>query len=126
MNHSSGSLQHYLIIIAIEVAIVCGLQYGDVSPNYAYCAHALTSFDLAYYGFMCGLTGFSLPALYFPRASSTALYITVILACRLIFHLYHAYHRPMLVAESRMGTNFFSTGLWHISRSEQIDLRPLT
>jgi len=36
MNHSSGSLQYYLIIIAIEIAIVCGLQYGDVNPNHAY------------------------------------------------------------------------------------------
>jgi len=56
MNHSRGSLQYYLIIIAVEIAIVCGLQYGDVNPNHAYRTHNLISFALARYGCMCKLS----------------------------------------------------------------------
>jgi len=56
-HHSSGSLQYYLVIIALEIAIICLLQYGDanVSPNHAYFAHNLTSFELGHYGCMCKL-----------------------------------------------------------------------
>jgi hypothetical protein len=47
------------------------------------------------------------------------------IACRLILYLHHAYNQPMLVGESRMETGVVSTGLWHSSPPEQIDLRPL-
>jgi len=62
MHCFSGSLQYYLVIIALEIATVCLLQYGDadVSPNHAYFAHGLTSFELARYSWMCKLSTHSL------------------------------------------------------------------
>jgi hypothetical protein len=36
---SSGSLQYYLIIIALNVAVLCIFQYSSVSPNLVYTAH---------------------------------------------------------------------------------------
>jgi hypothetical protein len=36
---SSGSLQYYLIIIALDVAVLCIFKYGGVSPNLEYTAY---------------------------------------------------------------------------------------
>jgi hypothetical protein len=36
---SSGSLHYYLMIIALDVAVLCILHYGGVSPNLACIAH---------------------------------------------------------------------------------------
>ena len=40
--------------------MVCGYQYGDVSPNHAYRAYTLIYFELAHYYFICKLTARSL------------------------------------------------------------------
>ena len=38
-------------------------------------------------------------------------YITVVLACRLILNLRHAYYQPVLMGDSRMGFAMSSMGL---------------
>ena len=127
MHQFSGSLKHYLAIIVIEVAIVCGLKYGDVSPNHAYSSRILTSYELAYNSFLCKLSAQLLhPPSSSLKASSTTFSLIVIIACRLILYLHHAYNQPTLAGESRMGSSSFSTRLQHSSPSEEIDLRPLT
>jgi len=62
MHRFRGSLQYYLVIIALEIAIVCELQYGaaNVGPNHAYFAHNLTTFELACHDCMCKLSMLSL------------------------------------------------------------------
>jgi len=62
MYRLSGSLQYYLVIIALEIAIVCEMLYGDanVSPNHSYFAHDLIFFELAHHYSICKLLARSL------------------------------------------------------------------
>ena len=54
MHYSSGALHYYLVVIALEIAMVCGLRYGDASVclNHAKFAHDLTSFELGQHSCM--------------------------------------------------------------------------
>jgi len=91
-----GSVQYYFIIIVLDIAVLCILQYCD---------------------FNLGLS-----------ASSMVLYITVIIACRLILRLNHAYCQPVLVGEPMMRPGLSSAGLCCSGPpkdSERIDLHPL-
>ena len=40
IRHSSGSLQYYLTIIALDIVVVCIWRYADVSSNHAYRCHS--------------------------------------------------------------------------------------
>ena len=53
------------------------------------------------------------------------LYLTVILACRLILHLRHAYYQPILVEERRVGTGLRLLDSRPSTGPEQIDLQPV-
>jgi len=55
MHHSSGALHYYLVVIALEIAMVFELQFGDASVclNHANLAHELTFFELAYDSCTC-------------------------------------------------------------------------
>jgi len=72
------------------------------------------------------ISALSAAALILPQASFTIHFITVIIACRLVLYLNHAYHQQKMVGDSRIGTGVSSMGVWHSSPPEQIDLRPLT